>query len=848
MKTTNELIINKYNDFEPKCDTEYFKLNGQKGCLAVVVPFFNEEYSELKVTLKSLYYGYKYLKHMRYEWNNKEMKILIIQDGWYKSSNSMKEYLIQLFNQDNIINPNIIPWYEKMDFNDESVSKKVPTTYVFESNQLICVNREEIKAHHEAPIYMDITMIIKLDNRRKHNSHEWFIGKSGFTEKMESKYSLCTDAFTLFNKTCLYHLISYMDKHDNVCAATGRARVMTQKQQLSNETIWSMETLLRLVQLYDFEMSNVIYNGAFSLGGCLPVIPGPCGMYKTEYLLKDSVRDYYFSALNQKSNPNDVGIILGNLQLAEDRLLTYLSIFNSNQRDTRIAFVPMAIFYFEAELQLKRFLLQRRRWINGAMAGYIYLLFSNIKLITQWDTNKLRKLYVLILFGLQFLTSVIISVTPALAIKLFYFSVSYIMRIFGFNYTRINDISTLLTFCVWILFFVHYFIHYKQAYQRLVIKGLLIFSFITSFCMLISMFHVMYITGIKELFDGFISGTNIEVNLFFIVVILPLVNGLLSSGRFHSVGNIIKSFPAFYFFTPMLTAGFSSYSFTRTWDISWGNRPTEEKTTNLTRDQLEIIQTNLKSRSSILLKIIIVINIALFFAPIKYARYVIITFFIIVLYQMVFSFVYFVSLIPEKLRFLVDYTVKDVTLNDMINSDIEMLAAQIKEMEKLRKHGGNDEEINDEDEYDYQVSRDNFVTQIVEQKKCTDKRSLRSKSWNTNITTNTDNKISDIKSVTRTAAQSYNKGMSEGRTNIPTINVVNDYENSNEMKTISISTPMNVNTNLHNNSLSTKHNNYLNQRKSSRNNKFGGISPSLQSREYNESVVPPNSYDKSRNE
>jgi cellulose synthase/poly-beta-1,6-N-acetylglucosamine synthase-like glycosyltransferase len=68
-------------------------------------------------------------------------------------------------------------------------------------------------------------------------------------------------------------------------------------------------------------------------------------------------------------DPDQTGILLGNLRIAEDRVLTL-----KTEHRRKMGLVPEAIFYFEAELKLKQLVLQRRRWINGSLAGYIYLI------------------------------------------------------------------------------------------------------------------------------------------------------------------------------------------------------------------------------------------------------------------------------------------------------------------------------------------------------------------------------------------------------------------------------------------------------------------------------------------
>lgn len=57
---------------------------------------------------------------------------------------------------------------------------------------------------------MLITLIIKRDNRKKHDSHEWFLGESGFGRYYNPEYLFATDCGTLFDKDCLRKLVAYI--------------------------------------------------------------------------------------------------------------------------------------------------------------------------------------------------------------------------------------------------------------------------------------------------------------------------------------------------------------------------------------------------------------------------------------------------------------------------------------------------------------------------------------------------------------------------------------------------------------------------------------------------------------
>jgi hypothetical protein len=123
--------------------------------------------------------------------------------------------------------------------------------------------------------------------------------------------------------------------------------------------------------------------------GFIPVLPGPCSLFRYEHF-KGIVHEY-FALTTEALKGDGSDIVLGNVQLAEDRfppvLLTFRKadnlIFaeeNEEEKDDDKEKKPLrlvtgfehdAVFYFEAEKPLGQLVKQRRRWINGSyMAGY----------------------------------------------------------------------------------------------------------------------------------------------------------------------------------------------------------------------------------------------------------------------------------------------------------------------------------------------------------------------------------------------------------------------------------------------------------------------------------------------
>ena len=58
------------------------------------------------------------------------------------------------------------------------------------------------------------------------------------------------------------------------------------------------------MQAYDFEASFSCYNGSFALAGFLPVVPGPCGLYRKADIC-GAPAEWYFDIVNQ--SPAETG-------------------------------------------------------------------------------------------------------------------------------------------------------------------------------------------------------------------------------------------------------------------------------------------------------------------------------------------------------------------------------------------------------------------------------------------------------------------------------------------------------------------------------------------------------------
>jgi hypothetical protein len=121
--------------------------------------------------------------------------------------------------------------------------------------------------------------------------------------------------------------------------------------------------------------------------GAMHVIPGPCGLYRYSKLgsLEKGLMHQYFKLFSRSNK----GLILGNVELVEDRILGTLLVFppKESSKDDNVmpvegwpktGLVHDAIFYMEAEKPLSQLVKQRRRWLNGTFATYIWMLSEGI--------------------------------------------------------------------------------------------------------------------------------------------------------------------------------------------------------------------------------------------------------------------------------------------------------------------------------------------------------------------------------------------------------------------------------------------------------------------------------------
>eukprot|EP00121_Abeoforma_whisleri_P004524 Awhi_evm1s4091 len=188
--------------------------------------------------------------------------------------------------------------------------------------------------------------------------------------------------------------------------------------------------------------------------------------------------------------------------------------------------------------------MQRRRWNNGTFSFFIYLLFLHPSLIFRAPGHSaFFKITIYIQFLLQAIIFVITALSPAIFASYIYYAILSLDVL-------IDDIP----------FDVHYI-----GYGFLAVYGPLYYLALAW-----STFFFLY--AIAATIATFIVQTNwILIAVFLVVLLFPFTLALLHSLDVLSL--MLLTFIPFYVFLPTFVSWFMAYAISRSWDLSWGNRP-----------------------------------------------------------------------------------------------------------------------------------------------------------------------------------------------------------------------------------------------------------------------------------
>lgn len=561
-------VFKTFSDYEPHISKDYF-VRDQKpttafDMISVLIPAYNETATELQRTLVDLHRCIIEMNKI----GGGCINILIVLDGWKVTHPTTKAYIKQMF-------PDVS---DEIDNISKSTSEV--ETYVLQKvkkGHLTYVNITNDRC-------LKVTVLIKQDNRRKHNSHAWFL--NGYAPEMDADFVFLTDCGTKFQRNCLINLYRGI-RYDKSCSAiSGKQRVMSADQQGSSDGLRGY--LYRSMQCFDYEVSLACFTGPFSTFGMLPVIPGPCGLYrfdaicnkKSRNIIKNRLHDiesgaehtvqevkyikirdedyidacdFYIKTVSV--NPDESGMLMGCLLLAEDRVLSYAATLVTD-KNYHTKYEPTAVFYFEAETDPTQLLQQRRRWINGTVAGYLWLLLR-IGILFKSKMLFYEKFVLTFLVFTQLMMFVIIGLgVPIMTIGIRY----NINRIYDFKKVYVEGFIALYVFLYALFVLVH------SSPKRKLKLNVFLFDIIT----IMNMIVVCLLVACIALYVWHLQFT---VNVIMILgnLLMPFLLALLHDWKSFTL--MVTSVVPFLLLLPTFTIYFCVYGFSRLWELTWGNRP-----------------------------------------------------------------------------------------------------------------------------------------------------------------------------------------------------------------------------------------------------------------------------------
>ncbi len=639
-------VFNVYEDYEPVFGKNYFKKDSTppKGFdkISLLIPLYNESVDDLKRTLGDLH---KCIMEMN-KIGGGCVHILVVLDGWSATHETIKNYIKELY-------PGIA---DKID-NIKQENNKVET-YVVQK----LVNDEVTYTTIDEDKNLKLSMLIKLDNRRKHNSHAWFL--ESFVQEMEADYIFLTDCGTRFDKKCLINLYRGIQNDPKCSAISGRQRVMTAKQQGAKDDIRGF--MYRCMQRFDYEASLASFVGCFSIFGMLPVIPGPCGFYRLDAICDKAKRaelktgivnarefasndtvvtiphkendgnyidaiDFYLKTVSL--NPDETGMLVGSLLLAEDRVLSYAAVLKTKTH-YNTKYEPNACFYFEAETNPTTLLQQRRRWINGTIAGYLWL-FGNINLLLQSKLYFYEKVFLTFLV----LSQIMMFLVMAFGVSILTIGIRYPLQTF-FKLKPLYVESTVGGYLILYVAFV--FLHSSPKTKKKLYTVL--FDVITIVNMFVSMLMVLSLVQNVLQYENIMNVVIVGANC-----VMPFI--LAAMHDWTSLKLMIVSVIQYVLLLPTFTAFLSVYAFSRMWELTWGNRPSDKLHTiakKKTESELQQIKNNLITNARGVAWTLVVLNIILslvFYQAQRYSIFITVLQIFIFAWstvQMLLSFSYFI--------------------------------------------------------------------------------------------------------------------------------------------------------------------------------------------------------------
>jgi cellulose synthase/poly-beta-1,6-N-acetylglucosamine synthase-like glycosyltransferase len=456
------------------------------------------------------------------------------------------------------------------------------------------------------------------------------------------------------------------------------------------------------LQGFEFEASTVLSLAVFNLVEALPVMPGPCQLMHWQKMKKYHVVDEYFNLLfegenekklpqlppglkqmqlsrtgsefraltetssNQRvrsltaSPPSATALTFTeflrvNMRLAEDRILSFVSVFSTGYGTKWVA---GSTFYYQPEVQWNTLLTQRRRWINGTFAGFLFYFMSPRARARVngglFDTHKAgrSKKFIDSFFGLQIFQMFFVLITPAVFGVAGYLGMDICSELFPylFGLFRTEIYGPIRGVEVWTGLFLAILAGWvylsfnapKGKIPEWLCQTLIVYGFLYTIPIYLSVWYYIIFKDFGGLVGAIVMSS----------IALPFI--ITAAESIVSAVLYLTFLPWFIFASMFFLVFIPHYSLARLWDTTWGNRPTGSDSAISNN-----MESFMKSRNVYFSIFLVALNIVLTYALAKllaFGEKAVIVFLLVsflpMFLQIIFSFLYMFILLPFRKMFL----------------------------------------------------------------------------------------------------------------------------------------------------------------------------------------------------
>lgn len=521
--------------------------------IVICITMYNEDEVALTRTLYGVFQNIAYLTKRKRSttWGEdswKKIVVCIVADGRNK------------------ISPGVLEVLGTMGVYQEGIAKsfvnqKEVKAHLFEYTAQVSVNEDLKIVGDKDSTPVQIVFCLKEKNAKKINSHRWLF--NAICPVLNPNVCVLLDVGTRPNVGAVYNLWKAFDLDSNVAGAAGEIVAMKGKywSKLINPLVAS--------QNFEYKMSNILDKPCESAFGYISVLPGALSAYRYSALKNHPDGTGPLKAYFQgetMDNADMTNIFSANMYLAEDRILAWELVAKKGAQWV-LKYCKDARGETDVPETLSEFVLQRRRWLNGAFFAALYSLRNSAQ-IFKTDHSVMRKVFFQIEFLYQGLTLLFSFFAIANFYITFYYLAGSIITIAGIGGKVFFEIMNYICICTLLGMLVISMGNKPTGAPMLfwvcviLLTACGLYAIISGFYFLALMIHQHQ------------AGNAGGLSFASICVSLASTYGLyvLMSVLYLDPWHMISSSVQYFMMLPAYTCLLQIYAFCNTHDVSWGTK------------------------------------------------------------------------------------------------------------------------------------------------------------------------------------------------------------------------------------------------------------------------------------